>query len=141
MSCGVLISGTGARNGIQAAARLFRLAGSSRRPTERPLAVCAAARSNGENVDDSLLRTSIEDDAPLADSESPESFWSLQALDVTVRKPTDRGAYTLAILPAKLAEGLQDSRADLDPPAGGLSQRSAPPRPRTKRAPVRFARS
>jgi hypothetical protein len=111
------------------------LSGQLRRATADS-AICAASRPNGEDVDHLLIRSSIEEDSPLADAKPPEALWPAEALDVAVGKLADRRGVALAILPAQLAEGLQGTGADLDPPLAQISQRSAPPRPLTKRFPV-----
>jgi len=102
-------------------------------------AVCATSRPNGEDVDHLLLRSSIEEDSPLADAEPPEALRPAKALDVALGKPADRGGDALTVPPTQLAEGLQGSGADLDPPLAWVSQRSAPPRPLTRRSPPRSA--
>lgn len=101
------------------------------------LTVRTTSRSNSEDVDHLLIRSPIEEDAPLADSEAPEALGSAEALDIAIGKLADRRGDALAILPAQLAEGLQGSGADLDPPPAWISQRSAPPRRLTKRCQVR----
>jgi hypothetical protein len=99
----------------------------------------ATSRSNRQDVDRLLARSTIEDDAPPADAQSPEPLGTAEAFDVTLGKLDDRGTYALAILSARPAEGLQGGGADLDPPSAWISQRSAPPRRLTKRCLVRSA--
>jgi hypothetical protein len=50
----------------------------------------AATGANGEDIDHLLARSSIEEDAPLSDAESPEALRSAEAFDVAVGKLTDR---------------------------------------------------
>lgn len=63
-----------------------------------------------------LVGPAIKDHAPLANTQPREALGAAKAFDVSVRKLTDCGADALAILPAELAERLQGSGADLDPP-------------------------
>jgi hypothetical protein len=102
-----------------------------------PSPIRAAPSSNRQDIDRLLARSTIEDDAPLADAEPPEPLGTAEAFDVTVGKLADRGADALAILPPKLAKRLQGSGADLDPPSAWISQCSAPPRRLTKGCRVR----
>jgi hypothetical protein len=50
----------------------------------------AASRSNRQDIDHLLARSSIEEDAPLADAESPEELRSAETFDVAVGKLADR---------------------------------------------------
>jgi hypothetical protein len=50
----------------------------------------AATGANGQDIDHLLARSSIEEDAPLADAESPEALRSAETFDVAVGKLTDR---------------------------------------------------
>lgn len=79
----------------------------------------------------------VEDHAPLPDAQPPKTFRAAEALDVAVGKLADCCANALTVLPTQLAEGLQRSGADLDPPSAWISQRSAPPRHPAKECPVR----
>jgi hypothetical protein len=81
-------------------------------------AIGATSGPDSEDVDHLLIRSSIEEDAPLADAEPPEALRAAKALDVALGKPADRGGNALTVLPTQLAEGLQGSGADLDPPLG-----------------------
>lgn len=53
------------------------------------LPVGAASRANCENVDHLLLRSPIEEDAPLADAEPPETLRATEAFDIALRKLAD----------------------------------------------------
>lgn len=67
---------------------------------------------NGEDVDQTILGSVVEDPAPLANSPPPEAFRALQAFDVAVGEAVDRGADAFAVFAAELAKGLQGSGAD-----------------------------
>jgi hypothetical protein len=51
--------------------------------------VCATARANGQDIDHLLLRSPIEEDAPLADAEPPEALRAAEAFDIALRKLPD----------------------------------------------------
>ena len=52
-------------------------------------AVCANSGPDSEDIDHPLLRSSIEEDAPLADAEPPEALGAAEALDVALGKLAD----------------------------------------------------
>lgn len=52
--------------------------------------ICAATGANDQDVNDLLLRSPTENDAPLANSQSPEALRSAEALDVTIGELADR---------------------------------------------------
>ena len=80
------------------------------------LSVSATARPDSKHIDHMLVGPAIKDHAPLTDTQPTKALGATKAFDVSIRKPADCGADALAILPAKLAERLQGSWADLDPP-------------------------
>ena len=101
--------------------------------------VSAASRSNRQDIDYLFARSSIKEDAPLADAEAPEALRTAEVFDVAVGKLADCQADSLTVLPAQLAEGLQGGGADLNPPSARVSQRLAPPRSPTKKCLARSA--
>jgi hypothetical protein len=80
------------------------------------LAVGAAAGPDSKDIDHVPVDPTIKDHAPLTHAQPAETLRAPKTLDISVRKPADCGADALAILAAKLAERLQGSGADLDPP-------------------------
>ena len=53
------------------------------------LPICATSRPDSEDVDHLLLRSPIEEDAPLADAEPPEALRAAEAFDIALRKLAD----------------------------------------------------
>jgi hypothetical protein len=45
---------------------------------------------NRQDIDHLLARSTIEEDSPLADAETPELLWPAKTLDVALRKLADR---------------------------------------------------
>lgn len=52
--------------------------------------VSAASRQNRQDINHLLAGSTIEENAPLANAESPEALWPAKALDVTLGKPANR---------------------------------------------------
>jgi hypothetical protein len=80
------------------------------------LVIGPAARPDSEYVDHLLLRSPIEEDAPLSDAESPEALRAAEALDVAVGKPADAALMRSRSFRPTLRR-LESSGADLDPPS------------------------
>lgn len=99
-------------------------------------AIRPPARPYGQHVDHLLAGMPVEDHAPLSDPQTPEAVRALETFDLPVREQADRRGDPLPILAAQPTKRLERARTDLDPPAAGISQRSAPPRPLTKRLPA-----
>lgn len=68
------------------------------------MTVCAPSRPDSQDVNYLLFRPPIEDDAPLADAQSPKAFGSAEAFDVAVGESADRRADAIAVFPAQLTE-------------------------------------